>query len=35
MEDGWISLAQSYQLTESLEDFGEEVRRYLQGCIGD
>jgi hypothetical protein len=35
MEDGWISLAQSYQLTESLDGFSEEVRRYLQGRIGD
>jgi hypothetical protein len=35
IEYGWISLAQSYQLTESLEDFGEEIRRYLQCRIGD
>ena len=35
MEYRWILLAQSYQLTESLEGFSEEVRCYLQGRIGD
>lgn len=30
IEDNWISLAQSYQLTECLDDFGEEVRRFLK-----
>jgi len=30
-EDRWIRLAQSYALTESLVEFGEEVRRHLLG----
>jgi len=28
-EDSWIRLAQSYELTETLADFGKEARRYL------
>ena len=28
-EDRWIRLAQQYEMTETLQDFGQEVRRFL------
>src|SRR5262245_44507315 len=30
MEERWLRLAQSYELTESLSDFGAEARRHLE-----
>jgi len=29
-EDSWITLAHSYELTETLSNFGAELRRYLR-----
>ena len=29
-EESWIRLAHSYELAESMSDFGKELRRYLE-----